>query len=129
MTLKQAKQQLLLFAFGSTSYAGIELLWRKRTHWTMAVTGGICFCTLYKVYEKVGQLSLWKKCALGSSIITGIEFAAGCIINLKFGLGVWDYSKTPLNVLGQICLPYSALWGLLCIPIVQLSALIQKITK
>lgn len=29
------------------------------------------------------------------------------------GLGIWDYSNMPFNILGQICLPFSLLWVVL----------------
>ena len=32
------------------------------------------------------------------------------------GWNVWDYSDMPLNLYGQICLPFTGLWFLLCIP-------------
>ena len=43
-------------------------------------------------------------------IITGVEFLAGCILNLWLKLGVWDYSNLPFNILGQICIPFTLLW-------------------
>ena len=30
-------------------------------------------------------------------------------------MNVWDYSGFPLNIMGQVCLLYSVLWGLLSI--------------
>ena len=47
---------------------------------------------------------------IGSTIITVLEFITGCIVNLWLGWNVWDYSNLPLNLLGQICLPFSTLW-------------------
>lgn len=47
---------------------------------------------------------------IGCVIITALEFAAGCIVNLWLGLDVWDYSQKPLNLLGQISLGSSAAW-------------------
>ena len=43
-------------------------------------------------------------------IVTPLEFVTGCIVNLWLGWNVWDYSNIPFNVMGQICLPFSALW-------------------
>lgn len=34
-------------------------------------------------------------------------------MNLKLKLAVWDYSKMPLNILGQVCPAFSMLWGLM----------------
>ncbi len=50
------------------------------------------------------------KCFLGALIITAVELIFGLIFNLKYHMQVWDYSNMPLNLLGQICLPFSILW-------------------
>ena len=45
-----------------------------------------------------------------AAMVTAAEFAAGCVLNLWLGLGVWDYTDMPFNLMGQICLPFSAAW-------------------
>lgn len=117
MKLNNLKIDLMLLSAGGISYAGVELLWRQRTHWSMVLTGGACFLSLYKLYRRYPRLSIPEKCVLGSLIITGIEFSVGCFVNLGMGWKVWDYSKMPMNLLGQVCLFYSVLWGALCIPL------------
>jgi len=47
---------------------------------------------------------------IGVGIILTLEFISGCIVNLWLNLNVWDYSNMPLNLLGQICLPFALLW-------------------
>ena len=42
------------------------------------------------------------------------------------GLGVWDYSGVPLSLWGQICLPYSALWFLLCLAVFPLCDVMRR---
>ena len=69
---------------------------------------------------------MWEKCAIGALVITVIEFISGCIVNLWLRMDVWDYSSIPGNVLGQICLLYSFLWGMLSIPISYVSAKIKR---
>jgi uncharacterized membrane protein len=93
----------------------IELLWRQHTHWTMFLAGGVCFLTLYILNTK--KLKLWMKCAAGAGVITAVEFLAGCLVNLTLGWGVWDYSRVPGNLLGQVCPLYSLLWAALCLPV------------
>ena len=105
---KRLKNDIAIFTIGGLSYALIEILWRGYTHWTMIITGGICFVVLFRV------------CAAGAAIITAIEFAAGCIVNLWLQMDVWDYSFLPLNLFGQVCLLYTFLWALLCIPVAYL---------
>lgn len=117
-----------LFAFGCAAYPLIELLWRGRTHWSMSLLGGTCFLTLCKFYRRFRTMRLPRKCLCGSAIITAAEFCSGWLLNLKLGRNVWDYSRLRFNVKGQICLPYSVLWALLCIPVSGLSRLLQRKT-
>ena len=44
---------------------------------------------------------------------TFLEFCAGVILNLWLKLDIWDYSRIPFNLYGQICLPYAAVWFVL----------------
>ena len=102
-----------LFSFGGIAYGIIELLWRRYTHWSMVVTGGTCFTVLYNIFKCMNKIKMWKKCIIGSTVITSAELVAGYAVNIKAGLNVWDYSDKPLNFKGQICLYYSILWALL----------------
>ena len=63
--------------------------------------------------EKFQKAGLFIKSLIGSGFITAVEFVFGVIFNLILKKNVWDYSKMPLNVIGQICAPYSCLWVLL----------------
>ena len=55
-------------------------------------------------------MPLVKQMAIGAIVITTLEFLCGYIVNLWLGWNVWDYSNMPLNLFGQICLPFTALW-------------------
>jgi len=98
---------------------GVELLWRGRTHWTMGLVGGLCFVLIGGLNNYLPwEMPVWKQAVCGSALVTAVELVAGVILNLYLGLGVWDYSNMPCNLLGQICLPYSLLWvglSLVCI--------------
>ena len=52
----------------------------------------------------------------GEMVNKGFEFSVGVIDNLVMGWSVWDYSAMPFNLYGQICLPFTGLWFLVCIP-------------
>lgn len=65
----------------------------------------------------INELFTWElpfvmQCVIGAAVITLVEFVAGLIVNVWLGWDVWDYSGAPFNIMGQICLPYSALWCL-----------------
>lgn len=108
---------LFTFLLGGTVYQSLELFWRRRTHWSMFFAGGICAVLLQYLCNGVFfALPLIFKCLLGAIIITGVEFAFGCTVNLKLGMNVWDYSNVKGNVLGQICPFFSALWCVLSLP-------------
>lgn len=109
--LNNAIKLITLFCIGGLVYCGIEMIYRGRTHWTMFLVGGLCFLLCGSINELFDwDMLIWKQmfiCAIG---ITIIEFVSGIIINVIFKLNVWDYSNVPLNILGQICLPFSIIW-------------------
>lgn len=115
LTCKKILKHLILFVIGGFVYCGIELLFRGRTHWSMFIVGGLCLIFCGMLNEMWDNPALWKQMVLGSMIITLFEFVSGCIVNLWLGWNVWDYSNMPMNVMGQICLPFSLLWCLMAL--------------
>lgn len=113
--MQKAGEYAFLFLLGFHLYSMIEIIARGYTHWTMAVTGGLILSILYHIQLHL-RISLLTKCLLGMLLITAIEFTVGVFDNLIMQWHVWDYSAVPLNLLGQICLPFSILWFFLCIP-------------
>lgn len=102
---------LFLFAAGGLLYNVVELFYRGWTHWTMFFLGGLCFLCLGAINEIIPwDMPLLQQVLIGACIITGLEFAAGCIVNLWLSWGVWDYSQIPGNILGQICPQFFGLW-------------------
>lgn len=124
--MQKLKEQLTVFATGATGYPVIELIWRQSTHWSMALAGGTCLLLLYNLYGKFTKLSLGMKCVLGSGVITAVEFVAGLLVNCWQDWNVWDYSCFKFHFMGQICLVYSVLWGLLCLPVSGLCKIMRK---
>ncbi len=47
---------------------------------------------------------------IAATLVTCVEYISGVILNIWLNLGIWDYSNMPLNLLGQICLPFSLAW-------------------
>ena len=108
-------QYVLIYAAGGLLYGLIEILWRGWTHWSMVLCGGLCFLVMYLISGL--PLCLMKKCVLSSAAICTAEFYTGCLVNLRLGWNVWDYSHMYLNVLRQICPSYSGAWFLLSYPV------------
>lgn len=105
---------LVLWGIDGLLYVLCELVFRGRSHWTMFIVGGLCFWLIGLINEVIPwEMPIWQQCIIGAIIITAVEFAAGCVINIWLGWQVWDYSGLPFNILGQICLPFTVLWSLL----------------
>lgn len=124
--MSKTKRFLTTFSIGSTGYSILEIVWRGYTHWTMSITGGVCFWLYYLTNRKLARKSIWERCFCGSAIITSVEFVVGCLVNKVFHLNVWDYSRQRFNLGGQICLLYSVLWFFLCIPLTYLCKQLSK---
>ena len=118
-------EYLAVFISGGCAYGLIEIVYRGFTHWSMLTTGGICFLFLYIICIK-SQEPIWKKWIMGGAVITTVEFVAGGIFNILLGWDVWSYSNMNFNFMGQICLGFSLLWFLLCIPAMWLCQNIRK---
>lgn len=120
------KKYLYLFLIGGIGYYLLEVIYRGFSHWSMAITGGICLGILYFISGKVPIKSIAFKALIGCLAITAIEFAVGLIVNVKLGLSVWDYSELPFNLYGQVCLWFTVIWFALCIPVMIIFSSMQS---
>lgn len=118
---------ILIFFIGSMGYSALEVFWRGFTHWTMALTGGACFLIIYLLNGALRTEGVLFRSLVGASVITAAELIVGVTVNIILKWDVWDYSSLPFNFLGQICLRYSILWFLLCVPVVWVCTGIAKI--
>ena len=115
----------LVTILGGLLYAGLELLWRGWTHWTMVLCGGLCFTLMYLI--STVDIPRLQKYILSAASITAVEFLSGCLINLRLGWAVWDYSDLPYNLLGQICPQFLLLWFALSVPGMALCSAIRRL--
>lgn len=114
--MKKVIKPTALFCVGGSIYITIEILWRAfrgsdPTHWTMFILGGLCFLAIGAINEYfTWEMPFWLQSAIGTAVVLALEFVFGCVLNLWLGLNVWDYSDAPLNILGQVCLPFAFAW-------------------
>ena len=97
-----------LFLLGAAGYPLLEIAFRGRTHVTMSLAGGLSALWLRRVARVHQGRPLWQQALLGGLGITGIEYAFGKAFNRRFR--IWNYRRTPLNIQGQICLPFTLVW-------------------
>ena len=115
-TAKKVSEDMFLWTLGGVIYYTIEMLFRGFSHWSMFVLGG--FCMLF--FEKQGIWTgwkdpLWRQVIRCSIFVTAGEFMTGIFVNKMMKWNVWDYSDQPLNLFGQICVPFIILFSGLCV--------------
>ena len=117
-----------IYCFGGLAYGVLEIIYRGQTHISMFWVGGLCFLVIAAI-DSIGLFggSLVFEAPVCAAFVTAVEFVSGVIINLRLGLGVWDYSGIPLNLMGQICLPFSVIWLGLSVPAAVSARLIRHL--
>lgn len=125
MSMAKFYKYMLIFAFGAAGYGALEIGFRGRTHWTMLITGGICFVLIY-IIALSRKIRNWQKWLLGGLTITVVEFIVGIIVNIGLGWRVWSYADMPFNILGQVCPAFSIAWCGLCIPLMWLCNRVER---
>ena len=112
---------MLLWTWGGTLYFLLEVAYKtatghqERISWTMLVLAIIlCIPVERAGYQLPWECPLWLQALCCAALVTLVEFCAGCVLNLWLCLDIWDYSDIPFNLLGQICLPFSLVWWVLC---------------
>ena len=113
---------MLLWTWGGTVYFLLEVAYKtitgepERISWTMLVlAAGLCIPVERCGEQLPWEVPLWLQAAACAALVTAAELAAGLVLNVWLGLGVWDYSCLPGNFLGQICPQFAALWWVLCL--------------
>lgn len=106
---------LFIWALGGSIYYGFEIIFRGFSHWTMYILGGICMLFIYiqgKMIHWEDSLAIQiTRCTI---FVTAMEFIAGIVLNKWMHLNVWDYSRLPFQLFGQICLPFTIIFSGLC---------------
>lgn len=97
------------FLIGALGYPMLELVYRRRTHYSMSIAGGLSMLLIRRISGM--RCALPVKAILSGAGITVIEYLCGIIWNRRYT--VWDYRREPMNYRGQICLRFTALWCLL----------------
>ena len=113
---------MLLWTWGGTVYFLLEVAYKtatghpERISWTMLALAVLLTMPVERCgAELPWECPLWLQALACAALVTVTEFVAGLVLNLWLGLGVWDYSDMPFNLLGQICPQYAIVWWGLCL--------------
>lgn len=78
------------------------------------------------ICRQMKKCGIWLKAVAGSALITGIEYIFGVIFNIILKKNVWDYSRMPFNISGQVCILYSFFWMLLSLIAIPFAGFVSK---
>ncbi len=109
-------RKLILFVSCSIIYCGIEIAYRGRTHWSMALLSGLlgifCIDTPNNIFGY--DLDYFLQVLISTVLCTIGEGVTGLIVNVKMGLNIWDYSSLPFTFFcGQCNLFFVFAWALI----------------
>lgn len=107
----QIPKPVFLFIVGGIAYNIVEILFRGYTFPSMFILGGLCFVLIGGINEYYPwTMPLPLQMLISAFIVTTLEFVFGVVLNVWLGLGIWDYSNLPFNLMGQISLIFSIAW-------------------
>ena len=119
---------LFKILIGGSIYYVIEILFRGYSHWSMFLLGGLCFYVCGLINSYLGhKVNIIEKMVLCMIAITILELITGVLVNGVMGWQIWDYSDMPLQIFGQICVPFMILWYLISFPALLLNNFVDKI--
>lgn len=117
---------IFLAWFGGSAYVTMEVFARARSHWSMFVLAAIVFTSVGMLNELFSwETSLVWQVLIGVAVATLAELLTGLVVNVWLGWDVWDYSKMPGNLWGQICPQFTALW----VPLVLLAIVLDDVIR
>ena len=113
---------MLLWVWGGTVYYLLEVVYKtatghpERISWTMLVLAIVLTVPVERCGAQLPwTCPLWLQALACAALVTAVELAAGVVLNIWLGLGVWDYSALPGNLWGQICPQFAVVWWALCL--------------
>lgn len=121
--MKKVSESLVLWTLGGALYYTLEVVCRGFSHWSMFVLGG--FCLLFFGQQGIWMHwadPLWRQVLRCTLFVASGEFITGIIVNKWMHWNVWDYSDQPLQLFGQVCVPFTILFSGLCTAGIFLSA-------
>lgn len=113
---------MLLWVWGGAVYFLMEVGWKtwrgnpEGISWTMLVVAMVLCVPIERAgAELPWRAPIWLQALVCGALVTGAELAAGLVLNVWLGLGIWDYGHLWGNLWGQICPQFAALWWGLCL--------------
>ena len=82
----------------------------------MVIAGGCVFLLMQLINRRLlPHIHYIAACVVSGLAVTAVELVFGLAVNVWLGWNVWDYSHLPLNLFGQVSLPFTAIWTLISV--------------
>lgn len=108
---------ILLWFWAGGVYFFAEVIWKtaqgrpETISWTMFALAIILAIPMERFgAELPWEMPLIAQAGISALAVIATEFVVGLILNVALGLGIWDYSNMPGNIMGQICPQFALLW-------------------
>lgn len=108
---------ILLWFWAGGVYSFAEVIWKtaqgrpETISWTMFALAIILAIPMERFgAELPWEMPLIAQAGISALAVIATEFVAGLILNVALGLGIWDYSNMPGNIMGQVCPQFALLW-------------------
>lgn len=108
---------ILLWFWAGGVYFFAEVIWKtaqgrpETISWTMFALAIILAIPMERFgAELPWEMPLIAQASISALAVIATEFVAGLILNVALGLGIWDYSNMPGNIMGQVCPQFALLW-------------------
>ena len=116
---------------GGVCYALIEVLYRGHSHPTMILLGGMCLVGIDLIDQLFTRyptrFSTLLAMLLSTVLILLLELVFGLICNQLLDMHIWDYSKEPFALWGQICPRFALYWFFLSFPALHVSRGLHRV--
>ena len=113
--MKRLSEYLFLFTLGGCIYYSFEILFRGFSTLEYVFARRTLFSVLYLAGSFICLArASWKQVIYCTVFVTAMEFLTGILVNKLCGWAVWDYSDQPLQIFGQICVPFMIIFSGLC---------------
>ena len=107
LTAEGMEMKMLLTAvMGGIGYPLLEILYRGRSHKSMALAGAVCLPVM-RLCARM-PCNRFVRALAAASCVTAVEGLIGACCNRDHQ--IWDYRGKRCNVQGQVCLEYCILW-------------------
>lgn len=117
---KKFSEYVFFWSLGGTIYYSLELWFRGFSHWSMFVLGGfvLLFCVRQGIRMKWTE-GLVIQIIRAVIYTVSLEFVTGIVFNKWLRKSIWDYTDQPMNLWGQVCVPFMIIFsGLILLAIV-----------